>query len=279
VLGSALVAVAAPLFLEMSLVSECYYWTKRGLAALPEQARGGPREMKLLAGFGLSAMVAYSNTGEVQTALRRGLDIATHLDAAYPASRFLGPLHLLSWRIGDYAEALATAERCAEIAQQIADPIVTTMADSMLGAVHHFLGNPKISQHHCEAAVSEAPSWHHVHRVYLGVDHRYRALCVSARNLWVLGFPDQAIEAANFTLEETKVSEHPVTLGIAFWAIPVLIWSGDLQRAETLIERLLGRAAKFSLQAYRAMALGQQGVIAIRRRDPGLWRSARAVKK
>jgi predicted ATPase/DNA-binding winged helix-turn-helix (wHTH) protein len=267
-LGSALAAVAAPLFLELSLVGECYSWTKRGLAALPDQPRDGSLEMKLLAGLGLSAMVAYSNTEEVQAVLRRGLDIAARLGAAYPVLRFLGPLHLLACRASDFRGSLAAAERCAEVADQIADPSVAVMANSMLASAYHILGNPKTSQRHCEAALRDAPSLSRMQRVYLGVDHRNRALCVSARNLWVLGYGDQALEAANFTIEETKVSEHPVTLGIAFWTVPVFIWAGKLPRAEAVLERLSILADKFSLQPYQAMVLGQQGGIAIQRGDP-----------
>jgi len=267
-LGSALVAVAALLFLELSFVSECYSWTKRGLVELPEQARDGPQEMKLLAGLGLSAMVAYGNTEEVQTALRRGLDIAERLDAVYPALRFLGPLHLFSCRTGDFRGALAAAERCEGLARQVADPSITIMANSMLGAAHQLLGNVQTSQRHCEAALSDDLAGQYMHRVYLGVDHRNRALCVYAQNLWYLGSSDQALEAANFTLVETRVSEHPVSLGIAFWTLPVLIWAGDWDRAETMLERLSISAAKFSLQSYRTMVLGQRGGIAIRRGDP-----------
>ena len=267
-LGSALAAVAAPLFLELSFVSECYYWTKRGLAAMPAQACDGPQEMKLLAALGLSAMVAYGNADEVQTALRRGLNIAARLDAAYPALRFLGPLHLFTCRAGDFRGSLAAAERFSELARQMADPSVTAIANSMLGAAHHLLGNPKTSQCHCEAALCDASSWQRMHWVYLGIDHHTRALCVSARNLWILGCSEQALEAANFTLEETGVSEHPVTLGIALWTVPVFIWAGDWHRAETMLERLLDRAAKFALKPYRAMVLGQQGGLAIRRGDP-----------
>jgi predicted ATPase/DNA-binding winged helix-turn-helix (wHTH) protein len=267
-LGSALAAVAAPLFLELSCVSECYDWMERGLAALPDHARNGPQEMRLLAGLGLSAMVALGNAEETQSALQRGLDIAARLNAAYSALRFLGSLHLFTCRTADFRGALAAAERCAGLARQMVDPSITTMANSMLAAAHHLLGNPQTSQHHCEAALCDAPSREHVHRVYLGIDHRSRALCVSARNLWILGFSDQAHEAANFTLEETRVSEHPVTLGIAFWTVPVFTWAGDWQRAETMLERLSIRAARFSLQPYRAMVLGQQGGLAIRRGDP-----------
>jgi tetratricopeptide (TPR) repeat protein len=142
------------------------------------------------------------------------------------------------------------------------------MAHSMVGSVHHSLGNITVSQQYCEASLTEPSTLHRTQMVYLGVDHRNRALCVSARNLWVLGLGDQAIEAANFTIDEGGVVEHPVSLGVAFWTVPVYIWAGDYQRAEEAIERLLARAAKFSLQPYLAMSLGQRGGLAVRQGDP-----------
>jgi predicted ATPase/DNA-binding winged helix-turn-helix (wHTH) protein len=279
-LGSTLAAVSAPLFLELSLVAECYYWTKRGLAALPSEACDDTNEMKLLAGLGLSSIVAYGDTEEARTALRRGLDIATRLNAAHPALRFLGPLHMLTCRFGDFRGSLADAERGVELARQIADPSATTVANSMMAISLHMLGDPKTSLRHCKAALSDAPS-SRLHRIRLGVDHHYRALCVSARNLWILGCSDQAVEAANFALEETKVSEHPLNFGIAFWMVPIFIWTGDLSRAEMVLERLSLQATKFSQQpSYRAMILGQQGGIAIRRGDParGVLHLAEAVR-
>ena len=267
-LGAALVAVAAPLLLELSFVNECYEWTKRGIAELPDSARDSLQEMKLLAGLGLSSMVSRGNADEVQTSLTRGLNIAMHLREPYHALRFLGPIHLSMIRAGDFRGSLAAAKRCEEFARQTADPVARMMAQSMVGSVHHSLGNISESQQYCEASLAEPPTLHHAHMAYLGVDHRNRALCVSARNLWVLGLGDQAIEAANFTIDEGGVVEHPVSLGVAFWTIPVYIWAGDYQRAEEAIERLLARAAKFSLKPYLAMSLGQRGGLAVRQGDP-----------
>lgn len=267
-LGAALAAVAAPLFLELSLMSECYDWTKRGVSALPDSARDGPEEMRLLAGLGLSSMVSRSDPDEVRSTLTRGFNIGTRLKDAYHQLRCLGALHLHMCRTSDFRGALATAQRCASVAQDMSDPAGLVMADSMLGSAHHLLGNLTSSQAHCQAALAHAPASQRMHTVYFGVDHRNRALCVLARTLWLLGLGDQALEAANFTLDEGGSIEHPASLGVAFWTVPVFIWAGQLDRAEAIIDRLLVHARKFSLQPYHAMALGQRGAIAIRRGDP-----------
>jgi predicted ATPase/DNA-binding winged helix-turn-helix (wHTH) protein len=267
-LGAALAAVVAPLFLELSLLNECYDWTKRGISALPDSARDSHQEMKLLAGLGLSSMVSRTDPDEVRTALTRGLNISTRLKDNFHQLRFLGALHLSMCRTGDFRGALAAAQRCASVAKKMADPAANVMADSMLAAAYHLLGDLMTAQRHGQAALSCAPASQRMHTVYLGVDHRSRALCVSSRVLWLLGFADQALEAANFMMDEASAIDHPVTLGVAFWTVPVFIWMGQLTRAETMIKRLLVHAGKFSLQPYCAMALGQKGTIAIKRGDP-----------
>ncbi len=61
VLGVALAAASAPLFLEMSLLTECHRWTERAVAALDDGNRGTRREMDLHAALGLSLMFTRGN--------------------------------------------------------------------------------------------------------------------------------------------------------------------------------------------------------------------------
>jgi predicted ATPase len=267
-LGAALAAVAAPMFLDISLLNECYAWTKRAVSVLPDSARDSRQEMKLLAGLGLSSMVSRTEPDEVRRALARGLNISSRLKDTFHQLRFLGALHLSMCRTGDFRGALAAAQQAASIAEEMADPAATVMTDSMLAAAYHLLGDLTTAQRHSQAALSCAPASQRMHTVYFGVDHRSRALCVSSRLLWLLGFAEQALEAANFTMDEAGAMEHPVTLGVAFWTVPVFIWTGEFTRADMMIKRLLVHASKFALQPYRAMALGQQGAIAIKRGDP-----------
>jgi len=49
-------AASAPLFLEMSLLTECHRWTERAVAMLDDTNRGTRREMDLQAALGLSLM-------------------------------------------------------------------------------------------------------------------------------------------------------------------------------------------------------------------------------
>lgn len=53
-IGFGLAAAAAPVFLVMSLLPECHRWSERAILALDDAMRGGPEEMHLQAGLGIS---------------------------------------------------------------------------------------------------------------------------------------------------------------------------------------------------------------------------------
>src|SRR5258708_27529465 len=78
-LGIALAAASAPLFLEMSLLSECRVWMERAIAvhdAVPWDAR---REMEIQAALALSLVFTKRDCEEVRAAVVRGLALAEEL--------------------------------------------------------------------------------------------------------------------------------------------------------------------------------------------------------
>jgi hypothetical protein len=69
--------------------------------------------------------------------------------------------------------------------------------------------------------------------------HYERARCVLARTLWLLGYPDQAVQLARKTVDGFAAIE-PVTVPIALlWGGCVFRWSGDLATARDCIDRLI----------------------------------------
>src|SRR5262249_37292152 len=55
-IGIGLAAAAAPVFLAMSLLTECYRWSERAIRALDETNRAGHQEMHLQTALGVSLM-------------------------------------------------------------------------------------------------------------------------------------------------------------------------------------------------------------------------------
>jgi predicted ATPase len=265
--GTALAAASAPLFLELSLLSECQRWTERALAAIDCASRGSRREMELQASLGLSLMFTTCRE-EVRTALARGLELAESLDEQYHQLRLLGGLNIFLTRIGDFRGALRVAQQSQVVAKALADPAAAALADSMLGVAHHVIGNQASARTHCEAAVVRAMASRRINMIQFGCDHRVRALASLSRTLWLQGYPDQAMKVARQTIHDADESKQPGTLCVALMGTSsVFIWNGDWTAAETVIERLAAHAARHSLWPFQAISLGLTGALSIKHGD------------
>jgi hypothetical protein len=84
---------------------------------------------------------------------------------------------------------------------------------------------------------------------YFGYDHHVGALLAFYRTLWLRGFSDRAVDAARKAIDEAVLRDHPVSLCIALiYTSSLFLWIGDLPRARGLIERLISRAGRYSLE-------------------------------
>lgn len=264
-LGTALAAAAAPLLLEMSLLSECRGWMEKAIASLPEAARGARREMELQASLGQALMFTRGNGEEVRRAFSRGLEIARDLtDSAYQL-RMLAGLGTCLLRMGDFRGALEAARSADEVASAMRDPVASGTVDSMLGVTLDLTGQIADAESRWEAVLKGTSEGQRVRMARLGFDHRVHALCGQARCHWLRGQCDQAAVLAQQAIEEAELLDHPVTLCIALiWAGSVFLWRGDWAREERVIEQLHAHATKHSLSPYAAVAMGLRGEVAVR---------------
>ena len=91
----------------------------------------------------------------------------------------------------DFDRMLAVAQRSEAIAKEMADPIGTSAAHSMLGVSYHLIGNQAEARTHLEVALARAPA--PISAQARRLDFHYeRPRIVMARTLWFLGYPDQA---------------------------------------------------------------------------------------
>jgi predicted ATPase/DNA-binding winged helix-turn-helix (wHTH) protein len=264
--GTTLAAASAPLFLEMSLLTECHGWAVRAITALDETSRGTRREMELQTALGLSLMFTKGNSEEVRTALARGLQIAESLKDLFHQLRLLGGLNVFLNRIGDFRGALLLAQRSEAVAKEMGDPVSMATAVCMLGTSHHFMGNQANAQPLCEVALTLPPPSQRINAIHFGVDQRIRALCALAKTLWLRGYSDQAVRVARHTIEEAETLEQPVTLCISLMGTgPVFLWIGDWPSAQEISQRLIAHAEKHSLAPCHAVGVALKGELAVRR--------------
>jgi predicted ATPase/DNA-binding winged helix-turn-helix (wHTH) protein len=268
--GVALAAVAEPLWLEMSLVSECQAWAEKAVANLGAAERGTRREMVLQAALGIALMFTHGMTDESHAALTTAVELAERLGARDYQLRILHGLWVYHARIADFPATLALAHRCAAVAPRVSDPVARPMADRNLGLSLHFLGDQAGARAHL-ARVLEAPALaaRHAWAIRFG-DHRVNALGILANILWLQGFPDAAVNVARSAVDEARRINHPLSLfvALALGGITTSLRVGDLATADRSIGELIDQAKRHSLAPYHAHGLGAKGMLFARRGDP-----------
>jgi predicted ATPase/DNA-binding winged helix-turn-helix (wHTH) protein len=264
-LGAALVAAAAPLFLEMSLLTECRRWSATALARYPA-IKDDPRcEMELQAALGLSLIHTEGNSATAHATLTRALDLAEALGDLRPQLRLIGSLHMLHARIGDFRASIQMAERALGVASAMGDPSRMAVAEWMLGMSHHLAGDQTRALIHCQGALLR-PATSATRVVRLGVDQRITALGTLCRAQWLCGYVDDALDTVYSALADAEALEHPATLCVALIVtIHVFLWIGKLSEVEALVERLISITEKYSLGPYYTLALGLRGGLAVYR--------------
>jgi predicted ATPase len=255
-----LAAASAQVFLELSLLIECQAWAERAIARLGTRNQNSRRAMEIHASLPLALMHTEGNDQHVQASFSRALEIATNLgDLAYEL-RLLSGLFMYSHWTMDIRGATEIAARSKELALKTGDPDDMALAESMLAASNHLLGNHIIAQQHCESGLR-----------YSGSGPRFRAgehlfhytsllLVGMARSLLYRGLLDRSLEYAKLAIEEGEKSGHPATFCRSLALIvPVFLTMADTIRSDQYIAELSDLSTAHSLKLYGAIATGLRG--------------------
>src|SRR5579859_7461292 len=248
-LGVALVAAAAPLFLELSLLTECRHWAETALAA-QAAAEADPRsEMELQAALGLARLHTEGNSDTALDTLKRAVELAEGLGELGPQLQLIGALHMFHTRIGNFRGSIPIALRALEVARAIGDPTGVAEAEWMLGLSHHLMGDQTLALLHSQGALLRPVRQAQV--VRLGLDQRICAICVLGRAQWLTGSMDEAVDTVQYALAEAEALGHSATLCTTlFTCATVYAWIGNLPEVEATLERMISVAEKASLAPY-----------------------------
>jgi predicted ATPase/DNA-binding winged helix-turn-helix (wHTH) protein len=266
--GIGLVVAAGPVFLAMSLLSECHRWSERAILSLDEGPHGELEEMRLQANLGVSLMFMRGGRDAARSALSRSFAIAEQRGDAIDQLRLFGPLNMFHLRTGDFKTALHYARRCSALAGTMEDSAAAELAHSILGISLHLAGDLGGARTELERAVRRGLGAQRTTTIYLGFEGRHLAGAILARTLWLQGHPAEAVARAHETVKDAANMEHSLTLAIALiWAISVFLWTGDLRSAEEHVDRLVSLSDSHSLVPYLAVGHGFRAEAAIRRGD------------
>jgi predicted ATPase/DNA-binding winged helix-turn-helix (wHTH) protein len=265
--GMALTTAAVPLWIHLSLMDECRSRVEQALLSA-EPSRDAPRGMKLYTALATSLTYTGGTASELEAAWAKTLELAERLDDTEYRLRAVWELWTLNRVSRWHRAALTEAERFCALASNRADPNQRLVGERMLGIGRHYLGDQVRARRHLEGVLdSYVESENRSHIVRFQVDLRVSASTFLAPVLWLLGFPDQAMRAAEAAIEAAQAANHAMSLchALVFGACPTALLAGNLTAGEHYASMLIDHSAKHGLARWHAYGCSYQGALAIKR--------------
>ena len=276
-IGIALTQAAIPLWIRLSLLEECHSRARQALGVLGTAGTLDPREgMKLLAALGGPTL-----TPELGAAFTKVLEIAESLGDTDYQLRALRGLYYYHAATGRYRTALPFAQKLHDLAMNGSDPNDRLFGERMMGVAKHYLGDHIGAQRHLQkvlnhyaAAVDHEPDpvrsqSDDLHVIRFHTDLRISARVYLARILWLQGFSEQAVRAAEVSVEDAQATGHVLSLcyALALAACPIALWVGDFAAAAHYTGILVDHSRKNNLKLWSAFGSRFRRVVAIRSGD------------
>jgi predicted ATPase len=249
-LRTSLAAGCARLFVELNLLEECRVWAGRAIGALDDGFSYHAAKVELLWAFGHAAMFTDRNSHQCEDALRGGLELAQAAGDSQNQFRLLSRLHALYRRTGERKRLLEVARLADRVAAEIGDRAAFARAQTYLGVAYHLSGDQRLARERLEAGEAgdaAIPVLPIDHFAYPRGTH-----IMSCTNLWLLGFPDRAVEVANRLTNIGSNSDLAMYCAGLCFAARVYRWVGDLSSLEEAADRLADYSCRSIWRAFRA---------------------------
>ena len=108
------------------------------------------------------------------------------------------------------------AEQLFSLAQRAQDPALLLEAHRVLGQTMFLLGEIASARAHLEQGMAlYDPQQHRSHAFLYGQDPGVMCRCIAAKSIWMLGYPDQALQSIHEALTLAQECTHPFSLAYA----------------------------------------------------------------
>lgn len=256
-IGVGLTIAWLPIALQLGLLEECLSRVDVALSWLsPAGADVDERRMKLYAARG--AALLYRTGGEsTGIAFRIALDIADRVGNIEYQQRGVWGSWCYAYLNGRYAEALELAERFHALAARQANRWDELTGQRILGITHLCLGNLVQARDYLAAMLAGHPKQaSKVHRIRFLYDEKMLANASLAPTLWLLGQPQQAMDAALRARQEALQLDHSPSLCFALSeAVCVIaLLNGDQAALATATTELTEATRRHGVSTWKARA-------------------------
>jgi hypothetical protein len=255
----------------LSLMDECRSRVEQALAVLGTEPREDTlRGMKLYAALGTSLTYTGGTESELEAAWTKTLELAERLDDAEYRLRAVWELWTLNRVSRLNHAALTQAQTVSARAASRTDPNHRLVGERMLGISCHYQGDQVGARRHLEGVLDAyVETDNRLHIVRFQVDLRVSARTFLAPSLWLLGYPDQAMRAAEAAIEAARAANHAMSVchALVFCACPTALLAGDLASGEHYASMLIDHSARHGLARWHAYGCGYHGALVIKRGD------------
>jgi predicted ATPase len=238
---------------------------RRGLALLqrlPDTPDRAHRELALQVTLGMQLQFTQGYAApEAERIYARAHALYEQVQEAprlFPVLWGLWAYYLVRSELGKSREL---AERLFALAQMARDPAQLLQARQALAITSHCLGDPAATREHMEQGVAlNDPERHSSHTYPYGQDPGVGCLAFGAVALWLLGYPDQAVQRSREAVALGRELGQPSTLALALYFAAVLRqYRREGPAAQGSAEATTAIATEHGLSFWRAGGLVLRG--------------------
>ena len=206
------------------------------LKTLPDTPERVHQELTLQLTLGASQLITKGYASrEVEHTYSRARELCRQVGETPQLFTALGGLWQFHLNRAEFQTVCELGEELLTLAQNRQAPEVLLMAHDALGKALHWRGELAQSQTHLEQVIALYDPQHHRSLAFLcaGEDPGVVCLTFMAWNLWLLGYPDQALGRVQQALVLAQEVASPFDEAVALWATAVLHqWRRDRQRVQ-----------------------------------------------
>lgn len=269
--GVALTVAAIPLWMHLSLLTECRLSVERALAAgVAAHGLSAGDEMKLLTARGAATLYAWGPLADADAVWLRALELAEQLDDGEYQLRTLWGLAVYRSYTGDYRSVHVLAARFRAVAAKKGDRAARVSVDRLTATALHYMGDQQGARRHLERMLEQyRPAVHRSHIARFQLDQRAAAQGTLANVLWLQGYADQAVHSADAALRGARDSGHALSLvnALVHAACPIAFYVGDLDAGGQLLDELLDHLTRHAMTMWMELWRCLRGALLLRRGD------------
>jgi serine/threonine protein kinase/tetratricopeptide (TPR) repeat protein len=236
------------------------------LATTPDTPERAREELTLQLALGAPLLATVGPTSAELTAVyKRALELCEQVgDEAQLFQTLLILVHHHASQ-GELEKALQLAEQMLQVAESAEEPLPAIMAYWARGFALNSLTKLAEARDDFDRVVSlHDPSLHSSLAYVYGVDPAASALAYNGQILWVLGFPEQALESARRAVALAREGDHPTSLAHALCQSTGLANScGDLESLLAQNEELIRLSTKEGIVPFRNWATLDEGWVRV----------------